>query len=222
MKFNISLIIFKKNIVKILIGIVLFLVGVYYALSTNVVLFNKSSGTKQKTDITSLVNSTYIHFIYIGSSGCGYCNNPNTEEMIKYIKKYFLYIAHSHNLKYLTTGISTDIISRNGIKFLNKTGYYDEIISGGSWFNLGTNNYIWKALPGKAETPQILITLIKYHVMGGVENISNINRKEKVLKRIVGMYNIESFYKKIESNMKKQIILNHKLLSKIDKTKNKL
>jgi len=78
-----------------------------------------------------------------------------------------------------------------------KSGYYDEIIVGNGWNNLGSLNYIHDQFKGMPETPQVIITKRNYQVL----NPSEINFRENVgltseieLLRKAGIDNINNWY----------------------------
>ena len=170
-----------NNKSSIIISILLFIIGFQYAYKP------KTKIERVPSDIQSLNGGKYLRFIYIGSSGCVYSNNPETHKKISYRKDYFRSYSHNHEMKFLSSGISVDRNPDLGIKFLDQTGPYDVIISGASWYNLGANHYIWNNIPGNASTPQVLITLTKYSIEYSANEIGDINRKEKLLFRANGI-----------------------------------
>lgn len=183
----------KEFFLQAIIGCLLFVIGLLYVVDKNEkYTLNESNYT---TDVTTSGLDTlhFLRFVYIGSSGCGYCNNKETEHMVKTLKTYFRNFAHRHNYKFWSTGISVDVSSIKGINFLQKTGYFDEIISGGNWYNLGADQYVWNRFQGRGLTPQLLLTLTTYEIPYP-GNGAIVKRKERLLKRFSGMNAIKKLY----------------------------
>ena len=63
--------------------------------------------------------------------------------MVKKLKDYYKELADKSNLKFISTGIANDYSSIKGINFISKSGVYDEIMSGGNYYNIGSQRYIW-------------------------------------------------------------------------------
>lgn len=183
------LVFIKGNKYPVVVSILLFIIGFQYAYKP------KTKIERVPSDIKSLNGGRYLRFIYIGSYNCVYSNNPETHKKIRFLKNFLREYAHDHDMKYISNGISVDRNSNLGIKFLAKTGPYDVIVSGASWYNLGANYYVWKDIPGSASTPQVLITLTKYSIESGAREIGDINRKEKLLFRANGIQDIRYLYR---------------------------
>jgi hypothetical protein len=202
---------FSKDLVyQTSIALLLFIIGFLF-------VFEGSFFTEtQKSDITNMRGGTYIRLVYIGSSGCSFSNNKRTHQMVKSIKKFTKDFVHQEGYKFLSTGIAQDKLAFQGINFLQKSGPYDEIIAGGSWYNLGLFQYVWDTLPGIALTPQILLTLSEFRIVSAGEQIGNIKRNEILLKRFKGIKAIENLQKVVEENDLNKFKKTINLESKID------
>ncbi|MGF1668820.1 MAG: hypothetical protein ACFCU6_00115 [Balneolaceae bacterium] len=124
----------------------------------------------------------YVRFIYIGSSRCGFANDEENHQNILNLKKALKEFVETNNYLFITTGISVDINAYQGFKYLEKTGPFDEILSGSSWFNSGANRYVWERFQGNPSTPQIILTRTKFKV----EEYFGIFQSEEIIKRVSG------------------------------------
>lgn len=143
--------------------------------------------------------ATYIRFVYIGTSGCVFSNSAYTHNMIKDLKNELRAIAHKHGYRFLSTGISIDYSVERGIEFLDKSGPYDEIITGIGMFNLGAQYYVWNSLPGEMVSPQILIIKTKLNPVLAGQSIANIRQEDEILERIYGAEGINDLLNRINN-----------------------
>ncbi len=176
----------EKKIYQIVILLLLFSVGFIFAYDFNI------DSMSHISDV-ALEDASYIRFVYIGSSTCYYCNNDETHKMIIDLKDLLRSFANERNYRFLSTGISVDKFTHHGLEFLNKSGAYDEIVTGASWLNLGANYYIWDRFPAYPDTPQILIILTNFKIKSAGRSIGNIEQKDFLIQRISGMNNIKEF-----------------------------
>lgn len=177
----------ELNIYKPLTLVLLFVIGF-------LITFDKPfEFDNHKSVINSFESSSYYRLVVIGSSGCVFSNSEESITMIKNIKKKFREIAAHQNKKAVFTGISLDLNPTYGIQYLNKTGPYDEITTGLSWYNSGILRYIWDVFEGEAATPQIIITRSNFNVRSAGEEIGEIEHSEQMLGRFVGINDMRSF-----------------------------
>lgn len=95
--------------------------------------------------------------VFIGSSACGYANHPKMPELIEHAKLVLQRQAHERGMAFVTTGVSIDQATENGLRHLAQFGLFDEIMTGRNWQGIGARQYMWEALPGSAATPQVLV-----------------------------------------------------------------
>ncbi len=134
----------------------------------------------------------YLTMVYFGSSFCQASNNKNNHEAIKDIKDSLRVFANSRDLSLITRGISLDNISDHGTSYINKSGPYDEVISGLGMYNTGLNEYVWNKDYSFPATPQILIFKTRYLFQtGSDENILNISKEDSLIERIIGANEIQ-------------------------------
>jgi len=162
---------------------------------------NNTDHISTQSNIQPTEKGKFLRFVYIGSSDCGYSNNPETHEMIIRIKKYFKNLTRKRDINYITTGIARDLFPDVGIQFLKNTGPYDEVTAGASWFNLGITHYIWDDIQGRPATPQILLTRTNFDV----SEDGAITKSEEVLHRAIGIQNIR-YLNRLIKNAKSQEI----------------
>jgi len=158
----------------------------------------KSDTINHNSDIT-LETGSYIRFVYLGSPQCAFCNNQKAHDLINSLKNFLKVRSNENGYKYISTGISVSSNSAHGFNFLNKSGFYDEIISGANWFNLGANYYVWNQFPGYPDTPQIILIKTNFKVRSAGLSISNIEQNDVLLKRVIGLNNIENYFEIIQN-----------------------
>jgi len=173
--------------------------GLLFVVGFLLIYESPSSLKAYRSDIDNMSGGDYVRFIYIGSSGCSFSNHETMHQMVDLIKNRFREASHANDFKTITTGIAQDLNAGYGIDFLKKTGPYDEIYSGASWYNIGINKYIWETFEGPAATPQIIVSVSQFDVGSAGDQIGKISQKEKLLKRYVGFTEIEKLYLQISS-----------------------
>jgi hypothetical protein len=167
-----------------------------------------SNASVQYVSDIAMEEAIYLRLVYIGSSNCGFSNNENAHEIVRELKDYFQLFAHKNGYKFLSTGVALDLNAEQGIAFLEKSGPYDEIISGIGWFNLGAHQYIWNTLPGYGSTPQILLTTTKFNPIIFGERLANIEQADQLLERISGIHEIKKFLKSTKTVPTEEIVEN--------------
>lgn len=90
---------------------------------------------------------------YFGATSCGFCNIPENIERIKRIKIEFSEKYSDCNIKYVMVCMDRDI--EEGLKFIKKYGYWDEISIGAFYNNELALNYLNKTeIPG---VPHVMV-----------------------------------------------------------------
>jgi hypothetical protein len=178
-----------------IIAVLLFLIGVLYANEGN---FTSSS---DKEIITDLSGGDYLRFVYIGSSTCQFSNNEHAHQLVKSLKTELKSLAQQYSINFISTGISIDGSTKQGIKFLKKSGNYSEIISGASNFNLGSIQYA----SGAASTPQILLIHERYDTEVIGVNINDLNQVQQLINNYRGIFEIEEFHQFIKKSTREEV-----------------
>lgn len=134
-----------------------------------------------------------IQLIYIGSNRCVYCSNDFHNE-VKILRSNLEKWAEFHDYQLISTGISVDVNSDEGIRFLQKSGPYDEIVAGWSWYNSGISHHVWNDKKTEGFVPQIKLLKLKIHIAGSPSgNILNIEREEEPLKSLSNIKELKNF-----------------------------
>lgn len=170
-----------------LIIVLLFYIGFNWA-------YEKNAFPNYQTGV-SLDGGDYLRFIYIGSSHCGFANDEDNHHNILKLKELLKELSKESRYSFISTGISVDVNAYQGVRYLKKTGPYDEILSGSNWFNVGVQKYVWERFQGRPSTPQIILTKTKFEV----EEFFGIHQSEQVLKRVSGIYEIREMLGKIKT-----------------------
>lgn len=90
---------------------------------------------------------------YFGATSCGFCNRPDNIEKIKKIKIDFSKKHPNLNIKYVMVCMDKDI--KEGLKFIKKYGYWDEISIGNFYHNELALSYLNKTeIPG---VPHVMV-----------------------------------------------------------------
>lgn len=145
----------------------------------------------------------YIKVVYLGSSDCGFSNSDSNHESVISIKESMQELSFKFNFKLMFTGVSTDTTAHAGIRYLSKTGPYDEIVSGGDIYNVGLFNHVWNK-DGSPSTPQLHILLEKYKIIEregtkyGV--IKDVEKTSKVIRSALGQNEIQELNSIIDRN----------------------
>ena len=127
----------------------------------------------------SIFAQEHMTIFYFGATSCGPCNRSEVIESIKKIKSEFDSLHQGVKTKYVMVCLDEDI--SEGIKFIEKYGYWDEI-SIGSWSKneLVLENLNKSNMPG---VPHIFVSRDTYEKANhGVELI----KTREFVKEIIG------------------------------------
>ena len=185
----------KYYTLVLLFSAVLFVIGYLYGINID---RNKITESESNIDLSG---GSYIRMVYIGSSRCVYSNNSHTHKMVDAIKKRMENIFEETDVKFLSTGISTDRSSEDGLDFLKKSGPYDELLLGGGSFNLGVIKYV----SGSTSTPKILFYLENFDTELVGLNMSNFDNSQKLIKMYNGQFEIEGLNKILKKSSQESI-----------------
>lgn len=175
---------------------IIFVIVFTLSISIGIILRGSSFFSNEKiyssSNISDFKGGDYIQLVYIGSSGCGYCNDSLHAEFVDLSDRLKAY-SLNNGKKFYTTGISTDINPNKGMDFLEKAGTFDEIITGGGWYNMGVNYYIWDKFQLEGYVPQILIIDLQLDVNGSIDGILDITRKDSLLEIFSSLSELKKF-----------------------------
>jgi len=131
-------------------------------------------------------NEIYVVY-YFGATSCGYCNMPKNIEKIKKIRIDFSGKYPDLNVKYVMVCMDEDI--DEGLKFIKKYGYWDEISIGNFY-----NNELALSYLNKTEIPGVPHVLIYRDLLVKKEKLSiPIIKERKLLVDLVGGTQIGSW-----------------------------
>jgi hypothetical protein len=102
--------------------------------------------------IQANLKETYVVY-YFGATSCGFCNISENIEKIKRIKIEFSKKYADFNIKYVMVCMDKNI--EEGLRFIKKYGYWDEISIGNFYNNELALNYLNKTeIPG---VPHVMV-----------------------------------------------------------------
>jgi hypothetical protein len=163
---------------------------VYLTKNNNVTISNK---TQIRVDPGQ---KKYIKYIFLTSSYCAFATD---QELINAVTKdieELNYLTSINNLNFFSTLISTDReYLENNIVWKS----FDEIISGGSWYNSGLLSYFYNNGQGEVGTPEVLIMKSSYELVPSGYSIRSIARKDSLIRRLVGAEEIIKYKPENES-----------------------
>lgn len=125
----------------------------------------------------------YIKYIFLTSSHCEYATDQELIDAVLDDIQELKLLSSNQNLNLFTTLISTDK------KYLENNltwKLFDEIISGGSWYNTGILSYFYNNGQGEVATPEVLIMKSSYELAPSGYSIRSIVRKDSLVRRLVG------------------------------------
>jgi len=117
---------------------------------------------------------------YFGATSCGYCNVPENIEKIKKIKTEFSVKYKDSNIKFVMVCMDENI--EEGLKFIKKYGYWDEISIGKFYNNELALNYL-----NKTEIPGVPHVIVYKDILIKKEKVSvPVIKERKLLVDLVG------------------------------------
>ena len=130
-----------------------------------------------------------ILFVYIGSLGCPFSNQPT---VVKAVQGAMVELANRSDLLgicFTALGVGVDLSTDDGLRHLNMLGQFDEVSTGQGWYNAAVACYVYDVFPGPAATPQVLVAV--RHVAN--ESGDRLVTGERVILRKVGTGQIMSW-----------------------------
>jgi len=181
---------------NVIIAILLFSLGFVYSYDFDRPENGNAPDLTFREDAFS--GGAYLRMVYVGAPDCGASNNSTNHDHVRGIKEQLRRILSDRDIKFITTGVSNSLRSREGTQYLSETGPYDEIISGLSLYNSGVQRYAWEMGAGRIATPQILLIRTKYQPIGAnPRGVIDVRRRDSVLIRKEGTGEIEKLYDEV-------------------------
>ena len=128
-------------------------------------------------------------FVYIGSSSCRWSNVAGLPDHIKLLKREVFRQAQVSDVAFASIGVARDGIAADGIEYLRRFGYFDEVMSGRGWANSGLQQYMFGDMPGPAMTPQVVVVQRTLNYRAGLVVVEH----DSVLVRRAGIREIEEW-----------------------------
>lgn len=182
---------FKNNLFSAGISLVVLIFAVSLLAYDVITLKLYTLDDLNKSIINTEQREYELVLIYIGCSTCGAANKKELPIAYIEIKENLKQKALSEGLGFKTIGISKDFINTEGLVHLSKFDSFDDIMTGNGWSNMGILRYVYTDIPGKAATPQVLVTRRKFGTIVNDDITSYRGIEEEILiTRKVGLQNI--------------------------------
>lgn len=138
-----------------------------------------------RPDYVRLGGGTELVLVYLGSSACGFSNDPTLPALVSRAKTVLKQRAQVQEWAFTAVGVAIDWVTDDGVEHLRQFGAFDEIMTGRKWQGMGAYRY-FEDLPGTAGTPQILVMVRETAVTD-----SNVSRppvvREWQIHRVIGV-----------------------------------
>ena len=148
-------------------------------------LIGALSRSEQNTTISEIM------VIYVGSSRCGWCNDPRLPPAVSTVIDSVQSRAARANAYTTLVGVDTDVAHGRETQHLSNVGAFDQMALGGGYLNIVAREVSWGVLAGANGTPQVLVLrrpLRKSNLRG--EPLSIQLQPATLLARKVGLYEI--------------------------------
>jgi hypothetical protein len=135
----------------------------------------------------SNIDGEEIIAVFITMSTCIGSRQPHMPASVEAIKIGLAEQGREQGFRFSVVGASMDWEPTVGVEHLRTFGRFDELIAGRNWWNSAATSYIWRDIPGRPATPQVVV-LRRTSEMGpdGIR----ISREEEV-HRVIGADEIE-------------------------------
>ena len=95
--------------------------------------------------------------LYLGSSTCGFCIEPQYKALLIEAKERLAPLALARHMKMRTIGVSIDWSISEGIAFLEDAGEWNEIVVGNNWYNSAVIEHVWGVAEATGGVPQVIV-----------------------------------------------------------------
>lgn len=130
--------------------------------------------------------------LYIGSSDCGACQRPELKAALETMKSGLQKRAVASGSSFAVIGVALDWSPTEGFGFLQGSGAFDEMWTGGNWANMGALRYIWTDTTATPGMPQVIV--LRRTIGVGAKRLSVT--PERILVRLVGDSEIEAWVRR--------------------------
>lgn len=102
-------------------------------------------------------SGTELIAIYFGSANCAWSNRDSMPQAVREVKTALAEKADARGHAFASVGVALDWSVEEGLDHLDRFGHFDEVSTGRNWLNSAAVDYVWKDVPGRPATPQILV-----------------------------------------------------------------
>lgn len=106
---------------------------------------------------TEAASGTELVVVYMGSANCAWSNRDSVSLAVREIKSVLADRAEERGHAFASLGVALDWSVEEGLDHLEEFGHFDEVAAGRNWLNHAAIDYLWKDVPGRAATPQVLV-----------------------------------------------------------------
>lgn len=151
----------------------------------DVTLSNKVENLNPVLPVRNEQSKYELVMVYIGCASCPASNAEGLPEALHEIRNRLSAIAMYNGYTLHTIGIAKDYIPTAALSHLAKYGFFDDILIGNDWSNLGILKYTY-FIPGQAAVPQLVITERLFNTIksGDEETYRGIKKEELILRKV--------------------------------------
>jgi hypothetical protein len=95
--------------------------------------------------------------VYIGSSTCGWSNDPALPGAVEELKVRLSQDAVERGVSFKAVGVAVDASPDDGMEHLSRFGKFDELAAGYGWANSSAARYLGSSGAARLATPQIVV-----------------------------------------------------------------
>lgn len=95
--------------------------------------------------------------VYVGATDCGPCRFPAVKKAVREMKPLLAAQAKKRGMAFTVIGAAQDWDIRQGAAFLDSLGAFDQVVIGGNWTNLATEQVILRDSLAELAMPQIVV-----------------------------------------------------------------
>lgn len=124
--------------------------------------------------------SKELNLVYIGGNWCAPCHKDTLKQALEEAKLALYEKAKEQEMNYSVIGVANDQSVEKGWKFLNSSGYFDEVIIGKKWTNSGAIDFIFDQEGVRPAIPQIIVFKRLLEFNDGIE----VGKKKIIVRKI--------------------------------------
>ncbi len=134
-----------------------FILICFLSLFNNVVFAQETKSYSEGNYRMHAGTVTELTLVYVGAYTCSPCREPSLKSALEVAKTNLHQKAKESGKQFSVIGIANDLSVEDGLEFLEESGYFDEIIVGKNFLNLGSIDLIWNEDSNDYAVPQIFV-----------------------------------------------------------------